>query len=554
MRTLQQAVSTTVLASLLLGQITACTTISPHDNVVPFEGVHTLNRPVLPPTRAVSGFTDSLKCMDHLLRDYRTPKTVVTSKFIADASTKVNVATKEMAITALSTMSRVSGTFTYLDYELNALNQDTPQVLTGLMLPGGKMRLPTPQLYISGAISYMDQNVMVNRVGGGAGAPTWEVGYSKDYFGSAFGLELHLGDFNTRTLLPGVDSANQIVVANVARGVDLGGRIQKTGVQFNLGQEVSQGTGPAVRTLVELGLVELVGKWARVPYWQCLALDQAHPEFHYQLRAWWEKMSADERMKLFQTGLRSQQYFQGAADGRPSNALREALMRYQADQHLVVTANLNFETYEQLVRDYVVFDGAGQFVRIGWGPPKQAVAQANGAAAKLNSTPQELAALAPRHNQATFNTQDRRPVEVHLGLNDKDGQFTVGDSLVASVALNRQAWLHCYYQDGRGRVSQIYPNPLQPQQPVRANQMVAVPDAGATRSFTIDLSRPGQEALTCLATERDPSASLPATLRGPALATLIGINSLSDVQRAYEAALGRQAVGASNVSYAVKKR
>lgn len=254
-----------LLAAALSVLMTGCA-ISPRDNTEHFERIPVQNTPVVPPVRSISSFSDGLQCMDRMLRDYRVPQTLVTSKIIPDASGKVSVASKEMVITALSVMSRTSNTFRYVDYEVDALRQDTVQNLTTLLMNAGQMRLQKPALYISGSISFMDQNVSISRMGGGISAKNWESGYSRDFFGSVFGMELHLGDFSTRTLLPGIESANQIVVSNAAHGLDIGGRIRKTGVQFNLSKEVSQGTGTAVRTLVELGVIELVGKWARVPY------------------------------------------------------------------------------------------------------------------------------------------------------------------------------------------------------------------------------------------------------------------------------------------------
>lgn len=527
--------------------------VSPRDNPQVYEAARTQNRPVLPPTRSVSGFSDSLACMDHMLLDYRVPKVRVTSKIIPDVTGKINVATKDMIITAFSTMSRTSGAFRYVDYEVDALKQDTVQNMTTLLLNAGQMQLQKPQLYVSGSLSYMDQNVVIQRMGGGASAANWEFGFTKDYFGSAFGMELHLGDFNTRTLLPGVDAANEIIVANAGRGVDLGGRIRKTGVQFNLGQEVSQGTGPAVRTLVELGLVELVGKWARVPYWQCLALDQTHPEFQYQLRDWWNEMPGEERVRLFQTGLRNQQYFAGPVDGRPSPALREALSRYQADQHLVVSGNLGFEAYERLVRDYVSFDGAGQFVRVGWAAPDKRVAAAHGAAAVVAPNAKELAATAPRQGQPAFDSTQAKPVKVNLDVNDSDGAVSVGTALVASVSTDRQAWLQCYYQDSRGRVSQIYPNPLQRRQPLQANLAISIPDAGVGAGFSIVANKPGPEEVGCFASDRDLSPKLPAELRGPALEPIVDMVSLADVQKAYEQGPGPAAYSIAKVRYVVKR-
>jgi hypothetical protein len=549
--------SARVVAALLTANIlvAGCSTVSPRYDADFIETAALQNRPVLPPIRSVSGFTDSLVCMDRMLGDYRVPKVVVTSKFIPDATAKVNVATKEMAITALQVMSRESGTLVYLENETDMVKKDTVGTLVSMLFPAGQMQVPRPQIYLSGAVTFMDQNIVVERNSVGMSFKSmFDVGASKDRFASVIGLDLHLGNFNTLTLFQGVSSANQITVANAAAGVDSGGRINKAGVQFSLGREVSQGAGTAVRTLIELGLVELIGKWAKVPYWQCLALDQAHPEFQHQLRDWWEAMPSEERIKLFQTGLRSQQYFQGNGDGRPSVSLRNALMRYQADQHLIVTGNATFETYERLVRDYVVFDGEGNFVRIGWGAPGSAVSRAKGGGAGSPPTAQEISAMAPRSGQRSFDDKSPHAVDVQLRLNDHDGQMRVGEKLVVNVVLERQAWLHCYYKDVRGRVSQIYPNPLQTQQPVQAHAQLSVPDTGLTQTFTLDLTKPGDEEVACLATERDPRVKLPPELRGPALEPLVDMKNVADVQKAFtDAMAGSVPVGMSRQRYLVTR-
>ena len=73
------------------------------------------DRPVVRPTRSISSFSDSLMCMDHMLRDAQLPTTLITSKQIPDYSTRVTVATKDMIITALSQMSRLSNAFRFVD-------------------------------------------------------------------------------------------------------------------------------------------------------------------------------------------------------------------------------------------------------------------------------------------------------------------------------------------------------------------------------------------------------------------------------------------------------
>jgi Domain of unknown function (DUF4384)/Putative peptidoglycan binding domain len=539
---------------LALAALTVGCAISPLDNINHFERVPVDNTPVVAPIRSISSFSDGLQCMDRMLRDYRVPQTLVTSKIIPDASGKVSVSTKEMVITALSVMSRTSGTFRYVDYEVDALRQDTVQNLTTLLMNAGQMRLQKPQLYISGAVAFMDQNVSVSRMGGGVSARNWESGYSRDFIGTVFGMEMHLGDFATRTLLPGIESANQIVVSNAAHGFDAGGRIRKTGIQFNFSREVSQGTGTAVRTLVELGVIELVGKWARVPYWQCLALDQSHPEYQSQMRAWWEDMSADERMRLFQNALRSSGYFSGAVDGKPSAQLKDALSRFQADQNVGVTGLVNYETYERLSKDYVHFDGAGHFLRVGWGHAEKRTAAAKSGIVTAAVSQQIIDSLKPRNDRVAIDAPTGRPPQVTVLLSNRDGEYSVGENMSYSVMLDRQAFVYCYYLDSKRQVSQVYPNPLQRAQPMRGNSAVQVPDMSNPNTFTIEFDQPGRQELACFATEQEIITKLPPLLRGPALQPLQGVRSLDEMQRAFTVANGDVKFGMAKVNWVINKR
>eukprot|EP01038_Epipyxis_sp_PR26KG_P002958 gene2958-4200_t len=170
------------------------------------------------------------------------------------------------------------------------------------------------------------------------------MGYSQSRNATIIGLEMHLGDFRTRTLIPGLDSANEVIIGNGGQGVDLAGRIGTYGVQFNVGRDYTQGSGSAVRTLVDLATIELIGKWARVPYWQCLTLEQNHPDFQRQLRDWFDEGSPAVRTQLIARSLVSRGYLAPVAQPLPDNApaLRKALAGCQADNGMVVTGVVAF--------------------------------------------------------------------------------------------------------------------------------------------------------------------------------------------------------------------
>jgi len=533
------------LAVFGLVLLTGCGTIGkggPRKNLEFFRQTHVENRPITWPVRAVSNFNDSLACMDQMLRDNHIGTVFITSKSIPDASGKVYVSAKDMVITSLSEMSRTSNAFRFVDYEVDPLRQDTVQTLSGLLMQNSQMAIEMPQLYVSGSISFMDQNVLIDQRSLGLASIDAELGITRDLIGSVVGMELHLGDFITRTLIPGVHSANEIALSSKGIGYDAGGRIRKAGIQLEIGKDYSQGIGPATRTLVDLSMIELVGKWARLPYWQCVSLDQSHPEFQRQLRDWYLEMNDDARMRFFERGLRANGYYDGDIGARTiTPQLRDALRRFQLDSRMAVTGDLSFETYEILARRYVRTDGAGHFVRIGWGTPD----------VNMNRLPDELAQL-PRDGAPQLDSTKPRPPAVHITLPTAGNARTLGEALLFNITVDRTSYLRCYYRDAAGSIAMIYPNPLQPAAQVEGNRSLLVPDVTNPQSFSIQLTRPGGEELRCLATATDPSSKLPPLLQ-PGPLEPIKARSLNAVQEAYEAAMD-DVVGEGHLTWRVMPR
>jgi len=533
------------LAGALLSA--GCSTpMNARDDAV-FQGqVSIADRPVVRPTRSFSSFSDSLMCMDHMLRDAQLPTTLITSKQLPDYSGRVAVATKDMVITALSQMSRLSNAFRFVDYEVDIARQDTVQNLTTILLNNNQMQLQRPALYFSGAIAFVDQNVANNRFDAGLSGPRIEVGYSKNRNATIIGLEMHLGDFRTRTLIPGLDSANEIIVGSGGHGLDLAGRIGTYGVQFNVGRDYTQGSGTAVRTLVELATIELVGKWARVPYWQCLTLEQTHPEFQRQLRDWYEEGEPAVRRQLVKRSLVSRGYLGAGGEQLPdeSPAVRMAIGRFQADNGVVVTGVIDFATYERVLRHFVGLSAEGTLTRVGWAsnhatpvPTAAADAVAGGAAPPATAA----AAPAPAAGALAYGaTAAPRTIDLQIEniLLDRTA-FQVGEQIFLSATLSRASYLSCYLADATGTVIRLLPNKANPAGWVSANQAVRIPDwMSPNPGFIMDAASPGVEGVACFATDEDRTARLPEELRGPPLTPLKGYRTLEQLNLVFADAVG----------------
>ena len=518
---------------------------------------YTTNRPVIRPTRSLSSFSESLMCMDRMLRESQLPTTLITSKSIPDFSSRVPAAAKDMIITALSQMSRLSHAFRYVDYEVDIARQDTVQNLTTILLNNNQMQLQRPALYVSGAIAYVDQNVINNRFDVGTSASRLDTGYSQSKNATVIGLELHLGDFRTRTLIPGLDSANEVIIGGSGQGLDLAGRIGDYGVKFNVGRDYSIGAGGALRTLIDLGMIEMVGKWARVPYWQCLTLEQTHPDFQRQMRDWFDEGSALVHNKLVQRSMVSQGYL--ANDGKPlderSPELVIALGKFQADTGLAVTGVVDFATYERALRNFVSLNANGQLLQVGWSAAGSIASVASGTSTSTDGSADATKAISgsPYLQAALGAPPLPRRLELQLE-NPLVGRpaFEVGEQIFLSASLSRASYLYCFLHEAGGTVMRLLPNATNPSALISANSAIRIPDwMSPTPGFIMDATSAGTEHVGCYATDSEAADKLPAILGGTALLAIKGVSSLQSIDQAFDTGVGKAGYTSSKIQWLV---
>ena len=518
---------------------------------------YTTNRPVIRPTRSLSSFSESLMCMDRMLRESQLPTTLITSKSIPDFSSRVPAAAKDMIITALSQMSRLSHAFRYVDYEVDIARQDTVQNLTTILLNNNQMQLQRPALYVSGDIAYVDHNVINNRFDVGTTASRLDTGYSQSKNATVIGLELHLGDFRTRTLIPGLDSANEVIIGGSGQGLDLAGRIGDYGVKFNVGRDYSIGAGGALRTLIDLGMIEMVGKWARVPYWQCLTLEQTHPDFQRQMRDWFDEGSPLVHNKLVQRSMVSQGYL--ANDGKPlderSPELVIALGKFQADTGLAVTGVVDFATYERALRNFVSLNANGQLLQVGWSAAGSIASVASGTSTSTDASTDATKAISgsPYLQAALGAPPLPRRLELQLE-NPLVGRpaFEVGEQIFLSASLSRASYLYCFLHEAGGTVMRLLPNATNPSALISANSAIRIPDwMSPTPGFIMDATSAGTEHVGCYATDSEAADKLPAILGGTALLAIKGVSSLQSIDQAFDTGVGKAGYTSSKIQWLV---
>jgi len=448
-----------------------------------------------PASKTVTNFTPALRCMDDLLLAYGKKDIVITTAGIPDSTGKVMTGTKEMLITAASKMSIKSKALTFIDYDtersdLLALFQD--------IQAAGAFNHKLPNYYIRGAVTQLDENAIDAQAGGGIALPFLDLGVSKDQVSSVVSIDMNIGETTTRMILPGVNASNSLVITRVGSGKDMGGKIGKVGFSFNMSLNRAEGLGAGVRALIELGMIELVGKLTGTPYWKCLQVEKTNPVMIEQAREWYDGMKPEERIKFVQRKLAGMGAYTGEINGAISPGLTSAIGKYQAENGLIADGRINFDLY------YALLDSDQ--------PP----------------APDPTAVTAPPVVAAP--SSPRSPLSLRLE-SDKGGHYRPRDTLRAQVQMTGDGVLYCYYRDTGGSIARIFPNRFSPDPFVRANRPMALPPESSP--FKIQFDKPGREQIACFASERE--LPLPPALKGADLSPL-PIGSMEEISAAFRKA------------------
>jgi len=345
----------------------------------------------------------------------------------------------------------------------------------------------------------------------GLSLPGLDLAVSRDQVVSVVSVDLNVGELVTRQILPGMSASNSIAVTASGAGGDAGGVINKAGINFSVSLNRSEGFHQAVRTLIELSTIEVLGKLTRTPYWQCLGIDQSNPAFMTQAREWFDGMSEVERVGFAKRVLRDAGYYDGPADGGFDAGTQAAVARYQADNGLIASGRVDFDLYYRLL---------SQPNARGDAPGEPAVRTA---AAQGLPQPEPAAPTEPE----VVLTSDRGP----------QPRYRVGEAVVVQAETTADGFLYCYYADAKGTVARIFPNRFQPDAFVEARRPVEIPP-GTEKPFNIRMDHPGNgESIACVTSSREVGPHLPERFKTEDLQP-IPLTALSDVLKAFEALPG----------------
>jgi len=457
------------IAALLAISLTGCGTLS--EKTVSAELPDAQKGPKEEPIKNITNFSDALRCMDNTFVEYKIKGERILVEDLNDSTSEVKAGTKDMLISAISDMNRRSRAI-----ELIAYGNDSGNLVSFLNSAGRQSHFAdVPKYDIRGSISQMDKDVIKHQADAGLSFEEAGGGIGGSAGASILGLDLSVLDTSTMAVIPGVNSRNSVVVMSSGTGFGGDAAIRKAGVSFSFSFAKSEGKGQALRNLVELASIELIGKLYKMPYWSCLGIDPETPEIAAEIEDWYFAMEANnELVRYLETQLKNRGYYPHPIAGTTTPQLVQAVNRYRSDLGMAKNNDIDIDFFKAFLN-------------------------------KSAPKPQAVAATEVINNDITSSGD--------ISITPKSGNksFLPGQEVKLSIAAKKDTYLYCYYRDDKNQIIRFFPNRFKQEAYLEAGKSIEIP---GEMPFKITASDRGlSETIACFGTPTHVQNNLPLLLR-----------------------------------------
>ncbi len=221
------------------------------------------------PEENITAYDDALENLGLMLTAYSRPLTKVYCRPIINATSSQKLPSDVTQVTQTA-ISKIGARFQNVDIDKKQLSVD-------LARNEHTMERVVPDIAIKGAITEYDEKMEENRQVEGdvlsfVGDDQIDAGFNVHgkATGATIAMDYLLLDYNTQTTIPNVQAANRMNLYTVVKAKDFGISILGTGGGFNCKVKQTQGIHAGLRLLVELNVLETIGKYHLLPYWRCL--------------------------------------------------------------------------------------------------------------------------------------------------------------------------------------------------------------------------------------------------------------------------------------------
>lgn len=468
------------------------------------------------PVKTITNFSDGLRCMDSEMIRHGVQDIAILVEDLEDRTSKVNAGTKDMLISAVSSMTRRSRAIKLIAFGNDSGNLISFHAQAGSLAPYANL----PQYDIRGSISQLDSNVARRQEDAGVSADDFGVGPSWSTSGSVLGLDLSVLDTQDMAVLPGVVSSNSVIIYKSGAGIFAEATIKKTGLFYSFSINKNEGTAQALRNLIELATIELVGRLVKVPYWQCIGIEDDSLEVRREIEDWYYAMQAhDELIPYVTRQLRNRGHYLGEAG---SGELRASIESYQRSKGVPVTGAADLELFDLILTGRV--------------PAIYALEAAGNSAGETSTSAagEELTTQAVSSQAEVAPEPPAAPMpSMSLTAAGDKRSFGPGELVQLDIELRNGGYLYCYFEDEQGDIQRFFPNRFEQNNYIEAGTRLRMP--GQLPFDMVAASSGSDETVACYASRENLYHQLPTSVKAYDFENL-DVASLIELDEAFDRA------------------
>jgi peptidoglycan hydrolase-like protein with peptidoglycan-binding domain len=378
-----------------------------------------------------------------------------------------------------STLNGIGGNILYVPYDPEFM-LNTAQ--TGYSQWGEKL---LPNIVLVGGLTEFDRGLVTKEKNLNLSGTAEELGVpmgldfedtSKSSLASIT-LDFNLIDFNTFTGIPFMQAVNNIKVHKTLKEDNLGFTVygQTLGLRGQI--KKVEGRHAAIRLVVQLGVIQVLGKYQKLPYWRLLPNAEPDPVVLDAVREEFYSLGQTDRIAKIQEYL----YVYGKdveVTGRLDAKTQAAIEEFKTERGLRSAAPISEEVYLALFEN-LPLDFQAQARRKLVDSMLAAYQKGLKVAAREEAT-------TPRVQEPTYPPKPAAKAElgeVKLWLSKQ--AFKIGEPMEIFFEVTRPMFVRIVTINSAGQLSTLFPNPYQNDNYVRPGKTYRIPPTGSPVSLTV---------------------------------------------------------------------
>ncbi len=363
-----------------------------------------------------------------------------------------------------STLNAIGGTIVFVPYDPDFLANNANAGYSGFE------NKTIPDVVVSGGITEFDRGLVTKGSGSEVGFDIGEYGadFSDNNKGSLaqVTLDFNLLHFQRLAAIPRIQAINSIKLHKSTKEDSIAFTIK--GVSFGANGNIKkvQGRHAAVRLLVQLSMIQLVGRYQKIPYWNLLPGMQADEVVLDAIKLDFAEMTPAEQTQKIQTLLYLHN-FSVDVTGQENASTTKALQDFSAKNNLD-SPGINSRTYVELFKTV---------------PINIETKIRRRALGKLATTRSVISTPPPAK---TPNSPAISKGDLKIWTNKKS--YAIGDQMTVSFSVKQPMYVRIVWINSKGDVSTLFPNPFQTDNYMRPGQTYQIPPVNA--EFSVDIGAP----------------------------------------------------------------